>query len=109
MYRLYFIAKNNLKKKKSDTLVLTGLIMLAVMMMYVSLTVLLGSGKRLDECYEKTNAFDWHIAGQKEGCEGITDILKAQEETKKLEVNKIAARWPAKAVAQFFYSFKNRQ
>ena len=27
----------------------------------------------------------------------------------KLKVNKIAARWPAKAVAQFFYSFKNRQ
>ncbi|MEE1247865.1 MAG: hypothetical protein UHU19_01320, partial [Lachnospiraceae bacterium] len=24
----------------------------------------------------------------------------------KLEVNKIAARWPAKAVAQFFYFFK---
>ena len=23
----------------------------------------------------------------------------------KLELNKIAARWPAKAVAQFFYSF----
>ena len=27
----------------------------------------------------------------------------------KLELNKIAARWPAKAVAQFFYLFKNRQ
>ena len=89
MYRLYFIAKNNVKKKKSDALVLTGLIMLAVMMMYVSLTVLLGAGKRLDECYEKTNAFDWHIAAQKEGCEGITDILKAQEETKKLEVSDV--------------------
>ena len=25
------------------------------------------------------------------------------------KVNKIAARWPAKAVAQFFYFFKNRQ
>jgi len=27
----------------------------------------------------------------------------------KLKLNKIAARWPAKAVAQFFYFFKNRQ
>ena len=27
----------------------------------------------------------------------------------KLKLNKIAARWPAKAVAQFFCSFKNRQ
>ena len=27
----------------------------------------------------------------------------------KLKLNKIAARWPAKSVAQFFYSFKNRQ
>lgn len=89
MYRLYFIAKNNLQKKKSDAFVLTGLIVLAVMMMYISITVLFGAGKRLDECYEKTNAFDWHIAGQKEGCEGITDILKAQEETKRLEVSDV--------------------
>ena len=28
---------------------------------------------------------------------------------RKREVNKIAARWPAKAVAQFSYSFKKRQ
>ena len=27
----------------------------------------------------------------------------------KLKLYKIAARWPAKAVAQFFYFFKNRQ
>ena len=30
--------------------------------------------------------------------------LAAVKETGKSELNKIAARWPAKAVAQFFYS-----
>ena len=32
------------------------------------------------------------------------DNQKKQKE-KKLKLNKIAARWPAKAVAQFFYFF----
>ena len=30
---------------------------------------------------------------------------EAAETAEKAELNKIAARWPAKAVAQFFYSF----
>ena len=34
------------------------------------------------------------------------DLLKIGIRSDKLKVNKIAARWPAKAVAQFFTSSK---
>lgn len=87
MYRLYFIAKNNLKKKKSDAVVLTGLITLAVMMMYISITVLMGGNKMLDKVYEKTNAMDWHLGAQKAGTEKVADILSEQEETQQVEVS----------------------
>ena len=87
MYRLYFIAKNNLKKKKSDAFVLTGMIMLAVMMMYVSLSVLLGGSRRLDETHTKINGMDWHIVAQKDGTEKVEEILSAYEEVEQVEIS----------------------
>ncbi len=89
MYRLYFIAKNNLKKKKSDAFVLTGLIALAVLMMYVSLSVLLGGGRMLDEIHTKISGMDWHIAAQKDGTEKVEEILSAYEEVEQVEVSDI--------------------
>jgi len=85
MYRLYFIAKNNLKKKKSDALVLTGLIMLAVMMMYISLSVLLGGGRMFEEIHEKINGMDWHLVAQKDGTEQVDEILSAHEDVEQME------------------------
>ena len=41
--------------------------------------------------------------------ENAGQILKWKYIKSKLELNKIAARWPAKAVAQFFLTFIKKQ
>ena len=47
----------------------------------------------------KESAIQWHPAFYA----GIQ--IEFSQEKEKLKLNKIAARWPAKAVVQFFYSF----
>ena len=61
MYSLYFIAKNNLKKKKSDAAVLTGLIILAALLLYIGISTLSNMGKVVNKTYELTNAADWYM------------------------------------------------
>lgn len=37
MYTSFFLAKNNMKKKKSDVAIITFLIMLATMLLYIKI------------------------------------------------------------------------
>lgn len=80
MYRLFFIAKNNLKKKKSDVIVLTGLIMLAVMMMYISVSVLSHMSSLIDDLHDKTNSADWYLLGEAAYTDGVSEVIKEQAE-----------------------------
>ena len=41
----------------------------------------------------------------KEGKQAVSSFYNAESLIGNLQLNKIAARWPAKAVAQFFYFF----
>lgn len=87
MYRLFFIAKNNLKKKKSDVAVLTFLTMLAVTLLYVSIAAMTNTGKVLDRVYEETNGADQVFITASREKENLTELISSQEEVAKWEVN----------------------
>lgn len=87
MYRLLFIARNNLKKKKSDVVVLVFLTMLAVTLLYVSNTALTNTGKVLDRVYEETNGADQIFVTASREREKLTELISSQDEVKQWEVN----------------------
>lgn len=85
MYRLIFIAKNNLKKKKSDVAVLFFLTMLAALLLYVSISVLTRTGDVIQTAYDKYNSADFLFAS---GCteeEKITAVFEEQSEVEQIE------------------------
>lgn len=87
MYRLLFIARNNMKKKKSDVVVLVFLTMLAVTLLYVSITALTNTGKVLDRVYEETNGADQIFITASREREKLTDLISSQEEVSQWEVS----------------------
>ena len=86
MYRLIFIAKNNLKKKKSDVAVLFFLIMLAALLLYVSISVLTHTKDIIQNVYDKTNSADFFLSSGCEKVEEITSVLEEQPEVVELEI-----------------------
>lgn len=87
MYRLLFIARNNLKKKKSDVVVLGFLTMLAVALLYVSITALTNTGKVLDRVYQETNGADQIFITASREREKLTELISSQEEVSQWEVS----------------------
>lgn len=86
MYRLFFIAKNNLKKKKSDVIVLTFLTLLAATLLYISISAVTNTGKVLDKVYEETNGADLIFITPSKEREKLTEIFSSQEEVTDWEV-----------------------
>lgn len=87
MKALIFIARQNLKKKKGDVLVLGFLIMLATLLFYTSMSVFLGMDKTLDTVYERTHTADlMYMSNVAE--EEIKDIMTSQEEVVEYEASK---------------------
>lgn len=86
MFRLFFIAKNNMKKKKSDVIVLTFLTMLAATLLYISISAMTNTGKVLDKVYEETNGADFIFITPSKEKEKLTEILSSQEEITDWEV-----------------------
>lgn len=87
MYRLFFIAKNNLKKKKGDVVVLAFLTMLAVTLLYMSITAVTNTGKVLDKVYEQTNGADFIFITPNKERETLTELISSQEEVSQWEVS----------------------
>ncbi len=85
MYPLFMIAKNNLKKKKGDVLVLFLLTVLAVLMLYSSISVLSGTGRVLDTAYEKHHTADLFYITNAKNWEKVEEIYTAQEEVAEYE------------------------
>lgn len=86
MYRLFFVAKNNLKKKKSDVVVLTFLTMLAATLLYISISAMTNTGRVLDKVYEETNGADWIFITPSKERGKLTEIISSQEEVADWEV-----------------------
>lgn len=85
MGSLWFIAKNNIKKKKGDTVVLLFLVALAALLLYVSISVLTGTKRVIDEAYEEMHAPDWFYMTNIDCEERLTTLLTEQEEVEEFE------------------------
>lgn len=84
MEALWFITRNNIKKKKRDVAVLSFLIALAALLLYTSVSVFAGLNSILDAAYERAHTADLiYITGQ--GADRIPDIFKSQEEVVEYE------------------------
>ena len=55
MYKLFMIAKNNMKKQKGDMITLFILTLLSAFLIFSSVSVLTGMGKVMDDAFEKNN------------------------------------------------------
>lgn len=84
---LLFIAKNNLKKRKDDVIVLFCLIALATLLLYVSVSVLTGTGKVLDTAFETAHTADFLFLSNLKKEEEIEKIFLKQEEVKEYETS----------------------
>ena len=59
MKALFFIALQNMKKKKGDTVVFFFLIALATILFYTSISVFSGMDKVLDTAYDSAHSADF--------------------------------------------------
>lgn len=85
MRSLWFIAKNNRKKKKGDTIVLLFLMALAALLLYVSISVLTGTKKVVDEAYEAMHTPDWFYMTNIDCEERLTALVADLEEVEEFE------------------------
>lgn len=90
LYPLFFIAGNNLKKRKGNTAVVFFLIALAAFLLQVSLTMLTQLGRALDEAHKETNSADYMFLCMYQEEEKITELFLKQEEVVELEIGKCA-------------------
>lgn len=89
MYTGFFIAKNNMKKKKSDVAVITLLIMMATMLLYVSISVLGNTEKVIDNAAKACNTSDHMYITSDEGAKMATDVWAEMEEVNEYESSQI--------------------
>ena len=89
MYTSFFIAKNNMKKKKSDVAVVTLLIILATMLLYISTSVLGNAGDVVENARRACNSSDHVYFTSDSGAEMISDIWQQFDEIKEYEISPI--------------------
>jgi len=85
MYSLLFIAANNIKKKKSNSVILLCLVSLSVLLLYVSISILTNSGKVMDMAYEKAHSADYYFMSSSDKTEELTALMKEQPEVEEFE------------------------
>lgn len=88
MQTLFFIAKNNIKKKKGETGVLFFLITLATLLLYTSISVFSGMGTVLDKAYDLAHTPDFLFLAPIEK-QKISGILSSQEEVAEYEISQV--------------------
>lgn len=80
----FFIAKNNLKKKKGEAFVIFFMTALAALLLYISISVLTGMRQVVDDCYTRANTADFmYVTDQK--ADEIETILREEPETAEYE------------------------
>ena len=85
MGSLWFIAKNNMKKRKGDAIVLFFLMALAALLLYVSISVLTGTEKVINEAYEAMHTPDWFYMTNIDCEERLTALVADLEEVEEFE------------------------
>ena len=88
MYRFFFIAKNNIKKQKSDMITFFILSVLSSLFIFISASFLADTGKVIDTNMEKINAADiFIITGYSEpAIAKMEEIIKGNVYFKNYEV-----------------------
>lgn len=89
MYTSFFIAKNNMKKKKSDVAVITFLIILATMLLYISLSVLGNSESVVENAAKASNTADYTNFTGDEGAVAAKKIFDELDGVKEYEISPV--------------------
>lgn len=101
MNKIWMIAWNNIKRKKSDSAVLVCLILLAVLMLYVSISVLSGGGRVMDDAFKRVNAPDAEYVLPRIQEERVVGLLTGQSQVKEVETT------PCLLLNAYYYGAKN--
>lgn len=88
MYPLFFIAKNNMKRRKGEVCVIFFLMALAVMFLYTSGAVLTGTRRVVDDAYKKSHAADFLYVSGVDRREEIERIFRDTGKVTELETSK---------------------
>ena len=80
MYKLYMIAKNNMKKQKGDMITLFILTLLSAFLIFSSMSVLTGMGKVMDDAFAKINGAEVMLYTDKsaEACAEAEEAFKKE-------------------------------
>lgn len=85
MYKMLFIARNNLAKKKSDVVTLIMLILLSTLLLYISISVLKRTPQVIDTVCDEVNTADAFYASACPETGKITSVLNDMENVKQIE------------------------
>lgn len=88
MYALWFIAKQNLKRKKGDIAVLFFLIVLATILLYTSISVLTGIEEVISGACDRSNAADFIVISNGEE-DRLADIVERCKEVEFYETSPV--------------------
>lgn len=89
MYTSFFIAKNNMKKKKSDVAVIALLITLATMLLYISISVLGNMEEVIDNAAQACNTSDHVYYTSDEGAALAKEIWDELDEAEIYEISPV--------------------
>ena len=89
MYISFFLAKNNIKKKKSDVAVVTFLIILSTMLLYISTSVLGNVNEVIDNAKNACNTADHTYFTSDEGTEFVKEIWNQLDEVRAYEISPV--------------------
>ena len=85
MYRMLFIARNNLVKKKSDVITLIILVMLSTLLLYISISVLRLTPRVIDTVCDEVNTADVFFASPCPKTGEIKSVLNSMENIRQIE------------------------
>ena len=79
MKALFLIAKDNIKKKKTNAVIMILLIAIATMFLYVGISVIGNCNKVIDACNEKNNGADFFYFSESVYYQEIIDLVCENE------------------------------
>ncbi len=81
MYKLFFIAKNNMKKQKGDMITFFILTMIAAFLIFDCVSAMIGMGRVMDECFREVNGAEiLHVLADKDGLREAADEAFSENE-----------------------------
>ena len=90
MYKLFFIAKNNLKKHKGEVAILFALIFFAAMLLFCSITLILSGDKAVAACKDKYHASDLVVVAPQMDKEALRKTIESVDATERYEIVPVA-------------------